>query len=125
MIRYRSRRPDDTALRRRIKELALARRRFGYRRLHFLLGREGVHMNHKRFRRIYREEKLQVKQRRGRKRAIGTRASMQLPSGPNERWSMDFVADSFADGRRFQKIVDFIQRTQPSHFTTPDTGWNV
>jgi len=112
MVRYRTRRPDDFILRQHIKELALARRRFGYRRLHFLLDREGIHMNHKRFRRLYREEKLQVKRRRGRKRALGTRAPMQLPAGPNERWSMDFVSDSFTDGRRFRifAVVDDFSR---------------
>ena len=112
MVRYRTRRPADFILRQHIKELALARRRFGYRRLHFLLDREGIHMNHKRFRRLYREEKLQVKRRRGRKRALGTRAPMQLPAGPNERWSMDFVSDSFTDGRRFRifAVVDDFSR---------------
>ena len=122
MVRYRTRRPDDFILRQHIKELALARRRFGYRRLHFLLDREGIHMNHKRFRRLYREEKLQVKRRRGRKRALGTRAPMQLPAGPNERWSMDFVSDSFTDGRRFRifAVVDDFSREYLA--LVPDTS---
>ena len=114
-MRYRSRRAGDAAVRLRIRELAAERRRFGYRRLHFLLTREGLHMNHKRFRRLYREEKLQVRQRGGRKRALGVRAPMALPNGPNERWSLDFVSDCFTDGRRFRilAIVDDFTREMP------------
>ena len=94
MVRYVSRRPDDAKARERIRELASQRRRFGYRRLHWLLCREGWAMNHKKFRRLYREERLQVRRRGGRKRALGTRAPMTIPQGPNQRWSLDFVSDS-------------------------------
>jgi putative transposase len=104
-VRYRSRRPDDGAVRLRIRELAQVRRRFGYRRLHFLLRKEGVHMNQKRFRRLYREEGLQVRKRGGRKRALGLRAPLALPSRPNERWSLDFVSDTLTDGRRFRALA--------------------
>jgi hypothetical protein len=83
-IRYRSIRPDDAAVRARLRELAAIRQRFGYRRLHILLGREGIKMNHKKLRRLYREERLQVRRRGGRKRALGTRAPMTLPQGPNQ-----------------------------------------
>ena len=72
-VRYQARRPDDTALRARLKALAAERRRFGYRRLHVLLRREGHLVNKKRVHRIYREEKLMVRRRGGRKRAMGTR----------------------------------------------------
>lgn len=111
-VRYRSRRPCDARLRARIRELAHERRRFGYRRLLILLRRDGVDMNHKRFRRLYREEGLQVRKRGGRKRALGTRAPIALPTGPNMRWSMDFVSDSFTDGRRFRvfAVVDDFTR---------------
>jgi putative transposase len=111
-MRYRSRRPDDMAVRTRLRELASVRRRFGYRRLHILLRREGVVMNHKKLRRLYREERLQVRRRSGRKRAVGTRASMARPQGPNQRWSLDFLSDAFADGRRFRilAIVDDFTR---------------
>ncbi len=91
-MRYRSRRPDDDALRSRLRELASERRRFGYRRLLILLRREGLLLNHKKLRRLYREERLQVRRRGGRKRALGTRAPMVLPEGPNQRWSLDFVS---------------------------------
>ena len=111
-VRYRSRRPDDPALRERIRELACERRRFGYRRLRVLLEREGTRMNHKKFRRLYREERLQVKRRGGRKRALGTRRPLVLPSGPDQRWSLDFVSDAFTDGRRFRilAVVDDFSR---------------
>jgi putative transposase len=105
MVRYRSRRPDDDAARARLRELAASRRRFGYRRLHILLDREGSHMNLKKLRRLYAEERLQVRRRGGRKRALGTRAPMTIPQGPNQRWSMDFVSDALADGRRFRILV--------------------
>jgi putative transposase len=104
-MRYRSRRPDDGAARARLRELAAVRRRFGYRRLHILLDREGSHMNHKKLRRLYAEERLQVRRRGGRKRALGTRAPMAVPQGPNQRWSMDFVSDALTDGRRFRILV--------------------
>jgi putative transposase len=111
-VRYRSCRPDDAAARARLRELASIRRRFGYRRLHILLRREGIVMNHKKLRRLYREERLQVRRRGGRKRALGTRAPMALPQGPNQRWSLDFLSDAMTDGRRFRvlAIVDDFTR---------------
>ncbi len=78
-VRYRSKRPDDAAVRARLRELAAIRRRFGYRRLHVLMRSEGIVMNHKKLRRLYREERLQVRRRIGRKRALGTRAPMAIP----------------------------------------------
>ena len=97
-IRYQTRRTDDVALRRRMRGIAEVRRRFGYRRLHVLLKREGYEVNHKKLFRFYREEKLAVRRRGGRKRAIGTRAPMMVPTAPNDRWSLDFVADQLIDG---------------------------
>ena len=101
-FRYRSIKSDDAGLRERLRALSAERRRFGYRRLHILLTREGLHMNQKKLRRLYREECLQVRRRGGRKRALGTRAPMLLPAGPNQRWSLDFVSDALNDGRRFR-----------------------
>ncbi len=88
-----------------MKAIAHERRRFGYRRIHVLLRREGLRINHKRLFRLYREEKLTVRKRGGRKRAIGTRAPMLVPRMPNERWSLDFVSDQFTDGRRFRVLT--------------------
>lgn len=104
-VRYRSRRPDDGELRVRLRALAHVRRRFGYRRLLIFLQREGFMVNHKRLFRLYREERLMVRRRGGRKRALGTRAPMTVPQLPNDRWSIDFVADQFIDGRRLRILV--------------------
>lgn len=104
-VRYRSTRLDDGLLRERLKALAHERRRFGYRRLHILLRREGYVVNHKRLFRLYREERLAVRRRGGRKRAMGTRAPIAIPLAPNHRWSLDFVSDQLLDGRRFRILV--------------------
>ena len=111
-VRYRSVRPDDADLRQAMKAVADERRRFGYRRVHIMLERQGWQVNQKKIRRLYREEKLQVKRRGGRKRALGTRRPMLVPNRPNERWSLDFVSDAFTDGRRFRilAIVDDFSR---------------
>lgn len=112
VYRHRSRRSDDGALRARLRSLALARRRFGYWRLYLVLRREGMLVNHKKVYRLYREEKLTVRKRGGRKRALGTRAPLSVPAGPNQRWSLDFVSDALGDGRRIRvlAIVDDFTR---------------
>lgn len=104
-VRYQATRPDDGVLRERLKALAQERRRFGYRRLHVLLRREGHAVNKKRIQRLYREEKLTVRRRGGRKRAIGTRRPLEVPLAPNQRWSLDFVSDQMTDGRRFRILT--------------------
>ena len=103
--RYASTRPDDGALRTRLKELASQRRRFGYRRLGLLLARQGVRINHKKLYRLYKEERLTVRKRGGRKRALGTRAPMSIPQDQNLRWSLDFVMDTLSSGRRFRVLT--------------------
>lgn len=103
-FQYEKRACGDAVLRARLRELAGERRRFGYRRLAILLEREGLRANHKKVFRIYREEDLAVRRRRGRKRAVGTRRPMLLPCGANQRWSLDFVSDALADGRRFRAL---------------------
>ena len=112
VARYRSTRPEDGHLRQRLRALAGERRRFGYRRLGYLLAREGVRPNHKKLLWLYREEGLKVRRRGGRKRALGTRAPMPLPQGLNQRWSLDFVSDALTDGRRFRilTVVDDFSR---------------
>ena len=121
-VRYRSRRPDDTELRQRLRALAHERRRFGYRRLHVLLRREGFTVNHKRLFRLYREERLMVRRRGGRKRAMGTRAPMLVPQLPKERWSLDFVADQFNDGRRLRILVVVDDCSRECLALVPDTS---
>ena len=112
---YRAHRRDDTAIRRRILELAQARPRFGYARLQVLLRREGWVVNKKRVHRIYREEGLAVRFARRRKRASHLRVVPPLPNRVNERWSMDVVADTLLDGRRIRAltVVDNWSRHSP------------
>ena len=101
VIRYQSCRGDDAVLREKLRALAHQRRRFGYRRLHMLLRRDGIAINRKKTQRLYREEGLTVRRRKGRKRAVGARAPAPVIALPNQRWSLDFVHDQLASGRRF------------------------
>src|SRR5258708_2781954 len=122
MIRYRSRRPPDTELRARLRDLANARRRFGYRRLFILLRQEGEASGINRIYRLYREEGLPVRKRRARRRAVGTRAPILVEGRANARWSLDFVHDQYADGRRFRilNVVDDV--TREGLAAIPDTS---
>jgi putative transposase len=121
-VRYQPKRGNDAELRDAIKRVARERRRFGYRRINVMLQREGIHMNHKKLRRIYVEEKLQVRRRGGRKRALGTRRPMEMPDGPNQRWSLDFVSDAFTDGRRFRILTVVDDFTKENVALVPDTS---
>ena len=105
-MRYRSRRSGDEALRARLRELAAERRRFGYRRLHVLLRREGLVVNRK------RTQRLMVRRRRARRRATGTRAPLVMAARPNARWSIDFIHDQMTCGRRFRilNILDDVTK---------------
>jgi putative transposase len=128
VYRYRPRRSDDAELRARLKQLADERRRFGYRRLHVLLSREGLALNRKKLDRLYREERLTVRRRGGRKRVLGTRAPMVVPQGPNQRWSLDFAADTLACGRRFRilcVIDDFSRECLAAVVDTSLSGQRV
>ena len=111
-VRYRRERPDDAPVRERLRALAAERRRFGYRRLHVLLRQEGLVTNRKRTERLYREEGLTVRKRRGRKRATGTRAPILTVAAPNARRSVDFVHDQLACGRRLRilNVVDDVTK---------------
>src|SRR6202795_145220 len=112
MIRYRSRRPPDVELRARLRDLANQRRRFGYRRLFILLREQGEPSGINRIYRLYREEGLTVRKRKARRKAIGTRTPILVEAKVNVRWSLDFVHDQFAQGRRFRilNIVDDVTR---------------
>lgn len=111
-MRYAPRRASDTALRRRLRDLAHERRRFGYRRLFILLRREGEQAGKNRIYRLYREEGLAVKRRRARRRATGTRAPILVEARPDARWSLDFVHDQLACGRRIRilNVIDDVTR---------------
>lgn len=113
---YRVHRPDDQALRGRLRELAEQRRRFGAPRLHVLLRREGWMVNHKRTERLYREEGLALRRKRHRKRAAGVRVTLLAPTRPNERWAMDFLHDRLTTKRPFRVLtmVDEYSRESPA-----------
>ena len=113
---YKSHREDDTRLRNRLRELAGQRKRFGSPRLHIMLKRENLVVNHKRTERIYREEGLALRRKRLRKGAAGARMVIPAPERPNQKWSMDFVTDSIVTGRRFRAlaIVDDYSRECPA-----------
>jgi len=112
MVRYRCRRSPDMALRARLRELANERRRFGYRRLFIMLRAQGEPSGINRIYRLYREEGLTVRKRKARRRAVGTRTPILVEARINARWSLDFVHDQFALGRRFRilNIVDDVTR---------------
>lgn len=122
VIRYQSRRDDDGAVREKLRELAHQRRRFGYRRLHILLRREGLTINRKKTQRLYREEGLTVRRRKGRKRAVGSRAPVPVAALPNQRWSLDFVHDQLASGRRFRVLNMVDDVTRECLAAVPDTS---
>lgn len=121
-IRYRSRRPDDTDLRARLRELADERRRFGYRRLHVLLRQEGHIVNRKKTQRLYREEGLTVRRRKFRRRIAVARTPIPLATVPNSRWSIDFVHDQLANGRRFRVLNVIDDVTKECLAAIPDTS---
>jgi len=114
--RYKPKLDDDLALRQRLRDLAGERKRFGSPRLHIMLKREGLVINHKRTERIYKEEGLALRRKRKRKGTAVNRIILPVPDRPNQRWSMDFVSDSTVTGRRFRTltIVDDFTRECPA-----------
>lgn len=101
----RERPPDNPEIREEMHKIAEKRRRFGYRRQGIMLERKGLIMNEKKLYRIYREEGLSVRRRRGRKRARGSRTPMPVPLRPNQRWSLDVLSDTFGAWRRFRILA--------------------
>lgn len=97
--------PENEQLQARLVELAGERRRFGYRRLHALVRREGVQVNHKRIYRLYSDAGLSVRRRKKRHGVAVERQALELPSSPNQVWPMDFVSDALANGRRIKVLT--------------------
>ena len=122
VIRYASCREDGAGLHEKLRDVAHQRRRFGYRRLHILLRREGLTINRKKTQRLYREEGLTVRRRKGRKRAVGARAPAPVPALPSQRWSLDFVHDQMATGRRFRVLNIVDDATRECLAAVPDTS---
>lgn len=112
--RYQCKRPPQDALWRRIRKIALSRVRYGYKRVHVLLKREGIHVNKKRVHRLYCLEGFQLRHKRPKRRVSGSQRvrDMIKATGPNEAWAMDFMTDQLVDGRRFRilTVVDTYTR---------------
>lgn len=108
LFAYENKRTSDAALTERMKEMAAAKRCYGYRRIHVLLRREGWQANHKRVWRLYSQAGLSVRKRKRKRIAAVERVVRPAATGPNQSWSMDFVADGLAYGRRFRclNVVD-------------------
>jgi putative transposase len=108
LFRYESRRTDDVELTHRMVAIAAQKRRYGYRRIHVLLRREGWLANHKRIWRLYSQASLSVRRRKRKRIAAVERMPRPLPTALNQSWSMDFVSDGLAHGRRFRclNVVD-------------------
>lgn len=106
MVRYRSVRPHQEALRKRLKELARVRVRAGYKQLHVFLRREGWPVNHKRVYRLYTEEGLTVKRRRPKRhRSAVIRKERSMPTEPNQQWAMDFMHDTLEGGQMIRLLT--------------------
>lgn len=113
-LRYRTVRDPTPELRARIRELAAERPRWGYRRIHVMLGREGWAVNRKRVLRLYREEGLLVRRKGKRRRSQAPRPVRDPLGEPNQRWSIDFVHDALASGRRFRCLTVLDEFTRES-----------
>ena len=107
VIWYKPKRPSQDALRRRIREIAETRVRYGYKRIHVLLRREGWAIIKKRVHRLYRLEGLQIRAKRPRRHVSAARRQppRARPTAPNQAWSMDFVSDQLQDGHRFRALT--------------------
>jgi len=127
--RYESQRDPQLFLRVRLKDLAQSRVRYGYRRLHILLRREGWRINHKRTYRLYVEENLQMRTKRPKRRRAAThRVSGRSATARDQAWSMDFISDALADGRRFRALTIVDNYTRESvaiEVGQSMTGWRV
>jgi putative transposase len=124
LYRYRSRRAASPDLVARLKELAEAKRRYGYRRLHVLLRREGFLVNRKRTYRLYRDAGLAVKRRKRKRYALGERRLLPNPIAANISWSMDFVPDALADGRKLRCLTVVDDCTRECLAIEVDTSLN-
>ena len=114
--------PDEEPIRKRLKELAEKRRRFGCARLHIMLRREGFVINHKRTERIYKEEGLALRIRRRKKMAAIQRIEALTPTRVNERWSMDFVSDALSSGRKIRALTMVDDYSRKCHRIEVDTS---
>ncbi len=127
-LQYRPEGRDDAALRERLRYWAALKPRWGAPILHDVLKAEGLVINHKRTERLYREEGLSLRRKRRQKLPAGARVPLSVPQGPNERWSMDFIHDQLATGRRFRCLTlvdDFTRQCPAIHVDTSIGGASV
>jgi putative transposase len=117
-------RPDEDVIRKRLKELAQSRRRFGCPRLHVMLRREGFMINHKRTERLYQQEGLSLRIRRRKKMSSVLRIEIPKPRHPNHIWSMDFMRDSLANGRSLKVLAVVDEYTRKCFRIEVDTSIN-
>lgn len=112
VVRYNSAKTSEDKLEGQVKKIAYEKRRFGYRRIHMILKRDGEQINHKKVYRIYKKLGLKVLKRGGRKRALGIRQPESLITGPNQRWALDFVQDALWNGRKIRllPVIDVCTR---------------
>jgi len=122
--RHRPEDENELAVRERLKELATKRPRFGCPRLHVLLRREGLMINHKRTERIYREEKLSLRRKNRRKRVAGLRLELPKPVKPNHIWGMDFVSDTALNSRKIKALTIVDVYTRKCYRIEVDTSIN-
>lgn len=122
--RYETSKKIDALLQERIVHHAHIRKRFGYRRICILLKKEGITANHKKVYRIYKAAGLKVLKRGGRRKALGMRLALQAPEKPNQRWSLDFVSDSLANGRRIRILTIVDDYTRECLKMVVDTSLN-
>lgn len=115
-FRYQGRSPDNAALKLRMRDLAASRVRYGYRRIHVLLRREGWVLNHKKVYRLYKLEGLSLRLKKTKKRVSRVRVVQPTALSPNERWSLDFMSDTLGSGPRIRvlTIVDHFSRVSPA-----------
>ena len=121
-VRYQAHRREDGSVRQRLLELAALRKRFGYRRLGLLLRREGMVVNHKRVYRLYREEGLSLRRRKRKRLTSEGRGPGELASGPDQVWSLDFISDALAPGRRLKLLTVVDTYTRESLAIEVDTS---
>ena len=110
--RYTTKKVEEEQIKEEIKAIALDRPRFGYRRIHVVLKKKGLKMNHKKLYRLYKEMGLKVRKRGARRRAVGPRLTKIRATEMNQVWSLDFMSDRLADGRKIRllNIIDEFSR---------------
>lgn len=121
-IRYKSQKSDEISLKENIISIAHEKRRYGYRRIHIILRRNGIKINHKKTFRIYKTLNLKVQKRGGRRRALGQRVDCLALERINQEWSLDFVHDALTNGRRIRMLTIVDDFTRESLKITVDTS---